>query len=103
MRNLTQQLNAISIGFRFKVLYNPGDYKRYDSGVLYFDKRDYQAVGEVLQLVYQQSDFKSEVPLFTMQLLPGLGLAEEPDQKFGVHESFGMNRCQIVANGLLEA
>jgi hypothetical protein len=105
MRNLTQQLNAISIGFSFKVLYNPGDYKRYDSGVLYFDKRDYEAVSEVLQAVYQQkeSHFKSEVPLFTKQLVPGLGLAEEPDQKFGVQESFGMNRCQIVANGLLEA
>jgi hypothetical protein len=103
MRNLTQQLNAISIGFSFKVLYNPGDYKRYDSGVLYFDKRDYQAVREVLQVVYQQIHFKSEVPLFTKQLAPGLGLAEEPDQKFGVQESFGMNRCQIVANGLLEA
>ncbi len=105
MGNLTQQLNAISIGFSFKVLYNPNDYKRYDSGVLYFDKRDYQAVREVLQVVYQQKEsyFKSEVPLFTMQLAPGLGLAEEPDQKFAVQESFGMNRCQIVANGFLEA
>ncbi len=103
MGNLTQQLNTISIGFSFKVLYNPGDYKRYDSGVLYFDKRDYQAVREVLLFVYQQTDFKSEVPLFTMRLAPGLGLAEEPDQKFGDRESFGMNRCQIVANGLLEA
>lgn len=47
--------------------------------------------------------FKSEIPLFTKQLAIGLGLAEEPDQKFAVQESFGMNRCQIVANGLLEA
>lgn len=38
-----------------------------------------------------------------MQLAPGLGLAEEPNQKFAVQESFGINRCQIVANGLLEA
>ena len=38
-----------------------------------------------------------------MQLAPGLGLAEEPDQKFSEQESFGMNRCQIVANGLLQA
>jgi hypothetical protein len=38
-----------------------------------------------------------------MQLAPGLGLAEEPDRKFADLESFGMNRCQIVANGLLEA
>lgn len=38
-----------------------------------------------------------------MQLAPGLALAEEPEQKFAEKESFGMNRCQIIANGLLEA
>jgi hypothetical protein len=36
-------------------------------------------------------------------LAPGLAVAEEPDQKFTEQESFGMNRCQIVANGLLQA
>ncbi|BAZ42602.1 hypothetical protein NIES4101_85710 [Calothrix sp. NIES-4101] len=105
MRGLTQQLNAIALPFTFKVLYNPGDYKRYDAGVLYFDKKNYPAVRKVLELVYQEnkSHFVSEIPLFTKQLAPGLGLAEEPDQKFGTQESFGMNRCQIVANGLLES
>ncbi len=105
MGNLTQRLNAISIFFHFKVLYNPDDYKRYDSGVLYFEKGNYRAVRQVLEAVYaqNQSHFQPEVPLFTMQLAPGLGLAEEPDQKFSDRESFGMNRCQIVANGLLEA
>ncbi|OLT60254.1 hypothetical protein BJP37_15700 [Moorena bouillonii PNG] len=43
------------------------------------------------------------VPLFTKQLLPGLALSEEPDYKFTPKEDFGMNRCQIVANALLEA
>jgi hypothetical protein len=105
MANLTQHLNAISMPFTFKVLYNPGDYNRYDSGVLYFDKQDYQLVREVLQKVYieNKSHFQSEIPLFTKLLAPGLGLAEEPDSKFATQESFGMNRCQIVANGLLEA
>ncbi len=32
-----------------------------------------------------------------------IAIAEEPDQKFGEKESFGTNRCQIIANGLLEA
>ncbi|MDF5737743.1 MULTISPECIES: T3SS effector HopA1 family protein [unclassified Nostoc] len=105
MGSLTRRLNAISIFFHFKVLYNPDDYKRYDSGVMYFEKANYEAVRQILEAVYaeNQSHFQPEVPLFTMQLAPGLGLAEEPDQKFGVQESFGMNRCQIVANGLLEA
>ncbi|NES84251.1 MAG: hypothetical protein F6K10_24165, partial [Moorea sp. SIO2B7] len=105
MGSLTQQLNQISVPFSFKVLYNPEDYNRYDSGVLYFDNNDYEAVRLVLRKVYteHQSHFKPEVPLFTKFLAPGLGLAEEPDQKFADQESFGMNRCQIVANGLLEA
>ncbi|MBE9181628.1 hypothetical protein IQ268_23985 [Oculatella sp. LEGE 06141] len=105
MDSLTQQLNEQCLPFSFKVLYNPSDYGRYDSGVLYFDKGYYQAVKRVLQAVYleHQLHFRPEVPLFTKQLAPGLALAEEPDQKFADQESFGMNRCQIVADALLEA
>ena len=105
MASLTQQLNEQNIAFDFKVLYNPQDYQRHDSGVLYFDKSDYELVHQILQKVYQENQphFKVEVPLFTLQLAPGLALAEEPDQKFAGRESFGQNRCQIIANGLLEA
>lgn len=105
MRSLTQQLNEIKIPFTFKVLYNPSDYGRYDSGVLYFEKSNYEKVRQVLRSVYAQerSHFRTQVPLFTKLLAPGLALAEEPDCKFATQESFGMNRCQIVANGLLEA
>lgn len=105
MGMLTQQLNPLSLPFSFKVLYNPGDYNRFDSGVLYFDKSNYEAVKSVLEQIYtkNQSHFKSTVPLFTKVLAPGLGLAEEPDSKFSAVESFGTNRCQIIANGLLEA
>ncbi|MDJ0737397.1 MAG: T3SS effector HopA1 family protein [Nostocaceae cyanobacterium] len=105
MANLTQKLNDIGVYFSFKVLYNPKDYQRHDSGVLYFDRRDYQPVKEILSVVYRenQQHFKSDIPLFTKQLAPGLALAEEPDQKFTSVESFGMNRCQIIANGLLSA
>ncbi|MBP5974369.1 hypothetical protein HW132_16925 [Brasilonema sp. CT11] len=105
MDSLTRELNDISIPFTFKVLYNPGDYKRYDSGVLYFEKSNYEAVRQVLESVYAQTKahFHTDIPLFTKFLAPGLGLAEEPDQKFAEQESFGMNRCQIIANGLLEA
>ncbi len=105
MGSLTQQLNEGHIPFDFKVLYNPQDYQRHDSGVLYFDKNDYELVHQILQEVYRQNQsyFKAEVPLFTLQLAPGLGLAEEPNKKFAEVESFGMNRCQIIANGLLKA
>ncbi|MEA5516751.1 T3SS effector HopA1 family protein [Nodularia sp. UHCC 0506] len=105
MSALTQKLNEIGIPFTFKALYNPADYGRYDSGVLYFQKNHYATVRTVLQIVYIQTrkHFQPEIPLFTKFLASGLGLAEEPDQKFSTQESFGMNRCQIVANGLLSA
>lgn len=105
MEILTQQLNYDSIAFMFKVLYNPADYKRYDAGVLYFDKSQYEVVKQVLEVAYtkNQAYFRPEVPLFTKKLMPGLGLAEQPTLQANVSESFGENRCQIVANGLLEA
>jgi HopA1 effector protein family len=105
MESLTQRLNEASIFFSFKVLYNPGDYGRFDSGVLYFERSDYEAVHQILEIVYalQRSHFHTEIPLFTKFLAPGLGLAEEPNQKFSEQESFGMNRCQIITNGLLAA
>jgi HopA1 effector protein family len=53
--------------------------------------------------IFTASHLKNpEIPLFTKQLATRLGLAEEPDRKFAERESFGLNRCQIVANGLLE-
>ncbi|MDZ8187207.1 MAG: T3SS effector HopA1 family protein [Nostoc sp. ChiSLP02] len=105
MDSLTLQLNAASIPFNFQVLHNPCAYGRYDSGLLYFELHDYPAIHNILQTVYceNQFHFQPEIPLFTKFLAPGLGLAEEPTQKFAAQESFGVNRCQIVANALLEA
>jgi hypothetical protein len=105
MSGLTQKLNQAKIPFTFKALYNPDDYGRHDSAVLYFQKSCYPAVEPILQSVYgeNQVHFREEVPLFTKQIAPGLAIAEEPDQKFAEKESFGMNRCQIIANGLLIA
>lgn len=105
MSQLTEQLNHHHISFTFKTLYHPAAYERYDSGVLYIHKDDFAAVREILRSVYAatQLHFKPNVPLFTKPLAPGVGLAEEPDQKFGTQESFGMNRCQRIAHGLILA
>jgi hypothetical protein len=105
MKSLTQQLNEIGIPFTFKVLYDFDEYYRYDCGVLQFQRRNYQVVRQVLRSVYAEnkSHFRTQLPLFTKSLTPGLSLAEEPDYKFAVQEDFGMNRCRIIANALLEA
>ncbi|MBU7584484.1 MAG: hypothetical protein KAF91_16490 [Nostoc sp. TH1S01] len=105
MNTLTTQLNFLEIPFSFKALYNPSEYERYDSAVFYFDKNDYEAVHSVLERVYAecQSYFQPDVPLFTKFIAPGLAIAEEPNHRFTEQESFGTHRCQIIANGLLDA
>lgn len=103
MESLTTQLNAISLPFCFKALYNPDDYGRYDTAVLYFEKSNYAVIEPVLKSIYTKykAHFATEVPLFTKLLAPGLAIAEEPDRKFSTEESFGLNRCHLVANGCL--
>jgi hypothetical protein len=105
MNKLTQQLNDAAIPFSFQVPYNRSVYRRYDSGILYFERHNYTVIREILQGIYteHQSYFHKKIPLFTKFLAPGISVAEQPSQKFARTESFGMNRCQIVANALLEA
>lgn len=105
MENLTKELNKIAIPFSFKALYNPDEYGRYDSAVLYFNKHEYEKIYSVLQSIYleNKSYFSPQVPLFTKALAPGLGCAEEPENRLAEKESFGTNRCQMIANGLINA
>jgi HopA1 effector protein family len=105
MEALTVELNQANVPFNFKVLYNPTDYSRYDPGVLYIQRGYYRVVHLILEKIYpqQQEYFRAAIPLFTKQIAPGLAIAEEPNRKFGEAESFGLNRCQIVANALIEA
>lgn len=106
MKSLTDQLNANKVSFIFNVLHNPSNYGRYDSGFLRFDKDNYEIVRQVIQSVYveNESHFQNQVPLFTKVLAPGLALAEKPNKyEFKFLDDFGINRCQIVANALLEA
>jgi hypothetical protein len=105
MPALTKQLNQIEIPFLFKVLYNPQDYYRYDAGVLYLAKPDYHRLKDTLMAVYRENQdaFQVGTPLFTLKIAEGLGLAEEPSQQLSEQDSFGTHRCQLVANGLLQA
>ncbi|TAE59458.1 MAG: hypothetical protein EAZ87_09570 [Nostocales cyanobacterium] len=105
MESLTEELNSIDFSFSFKALYNPPDYRRYDSAVLYFNKGKYDILYPILKKIYAENQhyFQEQVPLFTKLLAPGLACAEEPDQTFADQESFGTHRCQMIANGLISA
>ncbi len=105
MSSLTIELNNGLVPFSFKLPYNIQGYNRYDAGILYFESQNYPAVRKVLQAIYtkHKCHFQPEIPLFTKFLAPGVSFAQEPNPKFAAQESFGINRCQIVANALLEA
>lgn len=104
MTAITQQLNALSIPFRFSVLYDTSEYSRYDAGVLSVPASQYALIAPILAQIYQASSshFQTAVPLFTKPIAPGLGLAEVPLPNQATNQDFGLNRCQLVANGLLQ-
>ncbi len=99
--NLTRELNKLGIPFQFAVLHNPDLFHRADAGILSLPQAGYLAAQTALTQIYQayQAEFSPQVPLFTKQLAPGLGLAEVPISP----GTFGMQRCELLAIGLLTA
>jgi HopA1 effector protein family len=98
---LTNELNQLGIQFQFGVLHNPAEFYRYDAATLYLDRASYLAAQPHLAALYRshQADFSPDVPIFTKQLAPGLGIAEEPLTT----DPFGIHRCELVAEGLVSA
>lgn len=101
VRLLTGRLNRFQIPFRLKCLNNPASYNRTDAVVLYLNRRFYRLATELLAEVHEHVEDRLEpdAPLFSKQLAAGLGLAEEP----GDGESFGQQRCRILAEGVWNA
>jgi hypothetical protein len=101
IRYLSGTLNRFQIPFHLKALTDPTAYTRSDSMVLYLARRHYHIVARiVLRMPADSADgLRTDVPLFTRQLRPGVGLAEDPNTS----ESFGMHRCRLVAEGIVDA
>jgi hypothetical protein len=102
VRELTTRLNGQRIPFRLKTLRDPSSYVRADAAVLYLGweahLRSAAVVSEVRALV--AGWLRRDVPRFSQAVAPGVGVAEDPRAR---GESFGQNRCRIVAEGLWQA
>ncbi|HEY7389096.1 MAG TPA: T3SS effector HopA1 family protein [Bryobacteraceae bacterium] len=101
VRYLTSGLNRYQIPYRMKALSDSTLYTRRDAIVLYVARR-YHAIPESLVREMPEdvaAALKPSVPLFTKMMRPGVGLAEDPR----TGESFGMHRCRLVAEGLINA
>lgn len=98
---LANELNRIGIPFQFAILDNPTSFYRYDAGTLCLSQQDYTAIQSMLMEIYHQhqAEFSADIPLFTKLLAPGLGIAEVPTGT----TTFGMQRCELLAIGLLAA
>ena len=101
MRAVTRGLNRFQVPFRMKSLTNSAFYTRNDAAVLYVEKRFYRVTSRVLAGVYGEvaHHLRPDAPLFAKPLAAGLALAEEPY----TGESFGMQRCRILAEGIMSA
>lgn len=102
IKQLTERLNSYRIPFQFKCLNRPALYTRCDAAVLYIDKRYFQITADLLAEIYPDLEqwLKPEAPMFTRLIAPGIGFAENP---FAADESFGVNRCRIIASGITGA
>lgn len=101
VEELSRSFNRFGVPFRLKCLTNPAHYNRQDAMVCYIARR-YLNVS--LRLLVQRRErlvslMQAGAPLFTKELMSGLGAADEP----GGGKSFGQHRSDLVAQGILEA
>ncbi|MEQ9815422.1 MAG: T3SS effector HopA1 family protein [Azospirillaceae bacterium] len=98
LEGFTAALGRSAIPFLAKRLTGSGQDDRRDSVVLYIDRRDQAAAERPLRALHDAfaSSLRDEVPMFTWQLGPGLGYAEDPASG----ASFGQERARLLADAL---
>ena len=101
VRALTTLLNARAVPFRLKVADHPSRLKRCDAAVLYVPIDTFAELREPLGdvAITLKGQLGRHIPAFTLELAPGVGLAEDP----GDAGSFGVRRCGLVAEGIVRA
>ena len=98
---LTSDLDRLEVPFGLKVLRDPRTYRRADAGVLYLEPRHYGRALPAIRRCYRKvrDGMRPEVPRLTVELAPGLGVAEGPADG----DSFGEHRCRLIAGALTRA
>lgn len=101
LRAVSSRFNHYAVPYRFKTLSDAALYKRADAAVLYVAKRYFNIAAALLIDLHGRLavPLRQQTPMFCRTLRPGIGMAEEP----GTGESFGMNRCRLVAESIVDA
>ncbi len=102
VEQLSTAFNDYQIPFQFKCLNRVAYYQRSDSAVLYINQCYLSFALEVFQSFYAdlKSHLRPGVPLFALEVAPGIAFAEEPPVE---NESFGMSRSRMIAEGIWQA
>ncbi|GAB3957050.1 hypothetical protein GCM10028805_48690 [Spirosoma harenae] len=109
-REIQQGFDLYEVPFTFKFLAFEEDYLcRSDTAVLYVSKKYLYVVIHLLANIYSlfrgatfkhsQPVLESETPQFTYQLGYGISFGENPEN----NDSFGFNRCKILADALFRS
>jgi hypothetical protein len=101
VRLLSTALNARGVPFRLKVADHPLRFARCDAAVLYLPASRFADVRQPLAGVAATlaRALGRRIPAFTLELAPGVGLAEEA----GGPLSFGQRRCALLAEAVVLA
>jgi hypothetical protein len=101
MRALTTRLNASEAPFRLKIADHPFRLDRCDAAVLYLSAGTFAAMRAALLEVAAEltGHLRPSIPTFTLELAPGVGLAEHD----GGAVSFGTVRCRLLAQAIVRA
>jgi len=101
VKQITSQFNKYQVPFLFKCLNHPNLYNRSDSAVLYVNRAYFKIAFQLLHLLIPKLTpfLKKEVPLFSLPIAQGVSFSEDP----GDGQSFGMSRCKILSEALVEA
>ncbi len=101
VRTLTTALSRYQVPFDFKCQKYRQNYDRLDAAVLYVARRYFDIVSRLLVELPDElgAALQPAVPLFTKRLRDGVAVAEDP----GFRRSFGLHRCQLVAEAVLDA
>jgi hypothetical protein len=100
VRALTARLNRDGIPFRLKVADHPFRYLRCDAAVLYLEREAFRALRADLRTLAGslRRHLEPAIPAFTLELVPGVGLAEDDGLR-----SFGERRCELLAEAIVGA
>jgi HopA1 effector protein family len=104
--NLREDIQTVfddwGVPFSFKYLSKYDSFCRADSGVLYVSQKYFEIALWLVAQIYHENknSLIDSTPLFTYQIAPGLGFAEDPERNDG--KSFGDTRSLQLAEAIYD-